>query len=125
MPDQKSIIAKIEEAILKSTKPKYMYSLDEINKFLEKKLKKDAKPPKSIFKSMDFNGMESQIILTAPLAGEAYMLIHSVLAAFIISIIMYGEFKKGIKFSLPLSAASFGIFYLITTFGGNLFMGGF
>ena len=58
MPDQKSIIAKIEEAILKSTKPKYMDSLDEINKFLEDKLNKDAKPPKSIFKSMDFNGME-------------------------------------------------------------------
>ena len=35
-----------------------MDSLDEINKFLEDKLKKDAKPPKSIFKSMDFNGME-------------------------------------------------------------------
>lgn len=69
-------------------------------------------------------GMDSQIILTAPLAGEVYMMIHSVLAAFIISIIMYGEFKKGIKFSLPLVAASFGIFYIISTFGGTLLMGG-
>ena len=70
-------------------------------------------------------GMESEIILTAPVAGEIYLVIHSLLVGFIISLIMYGEFKKGIKFSLPLSAASFGIFYLITTFGGNLFMGGF
>ena len=41
------------------------------------------------------------------------------------AIIMYGEIKKGIKFSLPLAAASFGIFYVISTFGGNLLMGGF
>ena len=73
---------------------------------------------------MQSYGMESQIILTAPLAGEAYMLIHSVLAAFIISIIMYGEFKKGIKFSLPLATASFGIFYVISTFGGTMLLGG-
>ncbi|MEE1128987.1 MAG: type II secretion system F family protein [Methanobrevibacter sp.] len=70
-------------------------------------------------------GMESEIILTAPLAGEIYLIIHSVLVGFIIGLIVYGEFKKGIKFSLPLVAVSFGIFYLITTFGGNLFMGGF
>ncbi len=69
--------------------------------------------------------MESEIIITAPIAGEIYLIIHSVLVAFIISIIMYGEVKKGIKFSLPLAAASFGIFYMISTFGGNLLMGGF
>ena len=74
---------------------------------------------------MQSYGMESEIILTAPIAGEIYLIIHSVLVAFIISIIMYGEFKKGIKFSLPLAAASFGIFYMISTFGGNLLMGGF
>lgn len=70
-------------------------------------------------------GMESEIILTAPIVGEIYLIIHSILVAFIISIIMYGEFKKGIKFSLPLVAASYGIFYLISTFGGTLLMGGF
>ena len=70
-------------------------------------------------------GMESDIILTAPLAGEIYLIIHSVLVGFIIGLIMYGEFKKGIKFSLPLATASFGIFYLISTFGGSLLMGGF
>ncbi len=74
---------------------------------------------------MQSYGLESEIILTAPIAGEIYMLIHSVLVGFIISIIMYGEIKKGIKFSLPLAAASFGIFYVISTFGENLLMGGF
>ena len=70
-------------------------------------------------------GMESEIIMTAPLAGEIYLIIHSALVGFIIGLLMYGELKKGIKFSLPLVAASFGIFYLISTFGGSLLMGGF
>ena len=70
-------------------------------------------------------GIESEIILTAPLAGEIYLIIHSALVGFIISLIMYGELKKGIKFSLPLVAASFAIFYFISTFGGSLLMGGF
>lgn len=80
----------------------------------------------SVYSSfMQSYGMESDIILTAPFAGEIYLIIHSVLVSFIISLIMYGEFKKGIKFSLPLATASFGIFYVISTFGGSLFMGGF
>ena len=70
-------------------------------------------------------GMESEIIITAPIAGEIYLIIHSILVGFIISIIMDGEVKKGVKYSLPLVVASFGIFYLISTFGGTLLMGGF
>lgn len=79
----------------------------------------------SVYSSfMQGYGMESEIILTAPIAGELYMVIHSVLVAFIISIIMYGDVKKGIKFTLPLACSSFGIFYFISTFGGSLLMGG-
>lgn len=73
---------------------------------------------------MQSYGMESEIILTAPVAGEMYLVIHSVLVAFIISIIMYGDVKKGIKFSLPLAASSFGIFYFISNFAGSLLLGG-
>ena len=69
-------------------------------------------------------GMDSDIILTAPIAGELYLVIHSILVAFIISIIMYGDVKKGIKFFLPLAVSAFGIFYFISTFGGSLLMGG-
>ena len=74
---------------------------------------------------MQSYGMESEIILTAPVAGEVYLIIHSILVGFIISIIMDGDVKKGVKYSLPLATASFGIFYFISTFGGNLLMGGF
>ena len=74
---------------------------------------------------MQSYGMESEIILTAPIAGEIYLIIHSFLVGFIISIIMYGNVKKGIKFSMPLAVASFGIFYVISTFGENLLLGGF
>ena len=74
---------------------------------------------------MQSYGMDSEIIFTAPVVGELYLIIHSVLVAFIISIIMYGDVKKGIKFSLPLTVSSFGIFYFISTFGGSLLMGGF
>ena len=70
-------------------------------------------------------GMTADIVFSAPIAGEIYLLIHSVLVAFIISLIMYGDLKKGVKFSLPLLAASYGIFYFISTFGGSLLMGGF
>lgn len=73
---------------------------------------------------MQSYGMESAIILSAPVAGELYLVIHSVLVAFIISIIMYGDFKRGIKFSLPLAVASFAMFYFISNFGGSLLMGG-
>ena len=74
---------------------------------------------------MQSYGMESEIILNAPIVGEIYLVIHSILVGFIISIIMYGDIKKGFKFSLPLASASFGIFYVISTFGGNLLIGGF
>ena len=68
-------------------------------------------------------GIESEIILIAPMAGEIYLIIHSLLVGLIISIIMYGNIKKGIKFSLPLATVSFGVFYLISTFGSALLMG--
>lgn len=50
-----SFISKIAEKILMSTKPGYMDLQDEVNEFLKTK---DDKPPKSIFKSFDFNGTE-------------------------------------------------------------------
>lgn len=72
---------------------------------------------------MQSYGLDSALIITAPLAGEIYLIIHSILVAFIVSIIMYGEIKKGVKFSLPLVVASFSVFYFISTFGGTLLMG--
>lgn len=54
---QKSFIAKIEEIILKYTKPDYMDSKDKVKDFLDDK-PVQSKPIKSIFKSISFNGMQ-------------------------------------------------------------------
>ena len=56
MTAKKSIIAKIEEAILNFTKPDYMDSKEKVDDFLI--TKPNQKPPMSIFKSIDFNGMK-------------------------------------------------------------------
>ena len=72
---------------------------------------------------MQSYGQSSELILVAPVAGEIYLIIHSVLVGFIISIILYGDVKKGIKFSIPLACAAFGIFQLISNFGGSMLMG--
>ena len=55
---EKSFIAKISEIILKYTKPKYMDSKEAVDEFLAEKSKTQDKPVKSIFKSMNFNGMQ-------------------------------------------------------------------
>lgn len=67
-------------------------------------------------------GKQTQLILAAPFAGQIYLVIHSVLVGLIISIIMYGNVKKGIKFSVPLALVSYGIFYLISNFAGAMFL---
>lgn len=54
----KSFIAKIAEVILKSTKPDYMDHQDATADFLEKKSEIQNKRVKSIFKSVDLNGMQ-------------------------------------------------------------------
>ncbi|WP_458456925.1 alpha/beta hydrolase [Methanobrevibacter sp.] len=54
----KSFIARIEEKILKYTKPKYMDSKDEIDDFIKEKSKSPVKIPKAIFKSTSLNGMQ-------------------------------------------------------------------
>jgi len=53
----KSIIAKIEEFILKHTKPKYMDSKSKVEDFLSKNPKRNPFINK-FFKSIDFNGMQ-------------------------------------------------------------------
>ena len=67
-------------------------------------------------------GKQTQLILAAPFAGQIYLVIHSVLVGLIVSIIMYGNVKKGIKFSVPLALVSYGIFYLISNFAGAMFL---
>ena len=56
MQGKKSFIAKVEEAILRFTKPDYMDSKEKVEDFL--KNHSDHEPPRSIFKSIDFNGTQ-------------------------------------------------------------------
>ena len=55
---EKSFIAKIEEKILRFTKPEYMDSKEKIDSFLKDKFESIDKPPQSFFKSIDFNGTQ-------------------------------------------------------------------
>lgn len=59
----------------------------------------------------------SAISEVAPLAAEIYLIVHSILAGFLIALIMYGDVKKGVKFSIPITVSAFLVFYLINTFG--------
>lgn len=68
-------------------------------------------------------GNTSQLIQIAPLAGEIYLIIHSVLVGLIISIIIYGEIKKGVKFSIFLVIGAYCIFYFISNFAGTMLVG--
>lgn len=54
----KSFIAKIEEKILKFTKPDYMTSQEKIDSYLHEKSETPEKAVKSAFNSTDFNGMQ-------------------------------------------------------------------
>ena len=56
-------------------------------------------------------GKSAQIIQVAPVVGQIYLLIHSFLVGLIISIIMYGSYKKGFKFSLVLVFISYGVYF--------------
>ena len=56
MSGNKSFIAKVEEAILRFTKPDYMDSKEKVDDFL--KNPSGNKPPRGIFKSRDFNGTQ-------------------------------------------------------------------
>ena len=58
MTGKKSFIANVEEAILRFTKPDYMDSKRSVDDFLKDKLNAQEKPVKSIFKSININGMQ-------------------------------------------------------------------
>ena len=58
MARKKSFIARMEEAILRLNKLKFMDSKENADNFLNDKLNAPDKPVKSVFKSVDFNGTQ-------------------------------------------------------------------
>ena len=67
-------------------------------------------------------GKGTELAEISNIAAGSYIVIHSILVGFIIGLVMYGDFKKGIKFSIPLTIAAYGIFYVVSNFGA-VFMG--
>ena len=64
-------------------------------------------------------GKGTELIETSKIAASSYIIIHSILAGLIIGLVMYGDFKKGIKFSIPLTVLAYGIFFIISNFGAG------
>ena len=66
-------------------------------------------------------GKGGAICEVAPIAAEIYLVIHSICAGFLIALIMYGDLKKGIRYSIPIVSSAFLVFYLINNFGAGFF----
>ena len=66
-------------------------------------------------------GKGGSICEVAPLAAEIYLIIHSILAGFLIALIVYGDLKKGLRYSIPITCSAFLVFYLINNFGPAFF----
>ena len=66
-------------------------------------------------------GKGGAICEVAPLAAEIYLIIHSICAGFLIALIMYGDLKKGIRYSIPITSSAFLVFYMINNFGAGFF----
>jgi archaeal flagellar protein FlaJ len=72
---------------------------------------------------MTYNSFIASIGKPNPLAGVAviaaggYILIHSVIAALLIGIVMYGSARKGVKYALLLAPGAYGIFYVMQIVG--------
>ena len=64
-------------------------------------------------------GKGGAICEVAPLAAEIYLIIHSILAGFLIALIMYGDLKKGVRYSIPITCSAFLVFYIISNFGAG------
>ncbi len=62
-------------------------------------------------------GKPNPLADAAYIAASGYIIIHSIIAGLLIGVVLYGSARKGIKFSLLLAPAAFGIFYVIKTFG--------
>ncbi len=58
-------------------------------------------------------GKVNPLLDSAATAAGGYIIIHSIIVGLLIGVILYGSARKGVKFSLLLAPAAFGIFYVI------------
>ncbi|MTK64487.1 MAG: type II secretion system F family protein [Methanobacterium sp.] len=65
-------------------------------------------------------GKVNPLAEVAYISAAGYLIIHSIIAGLLIGIVLYGSARKGIKYCLVLVPMAFGIFYVISTYGGIL-----
>jgi flagellar protein FlaJ len=65
-------------------------------------------------------GRVNPLAEAASISASGYIIIHSIIAGLLIGIVLYGSARKGVKFSLALVPVAYGIFYVISTYGGLL-----
>lgn len=65
-------------------------------------------------------GQNNPILSSALQVAELYIIIHSFLVGFIISLILYGRIKRGLIFSIPLVFISYLIFFIVSRFAINI-----
>jgi flagellar protein FlaJ len=62
-------------------------------------------------------GKPNPLLSASILAATGYIIIHSIIAGILIGIVLYGSARKGVKYSLLLAPAAYGIFYVIMAIG--------
>lgn len=66
-------------------------------------------------------GKNNSLLSIAPVLSGIYIIIHSFLVGFIVSLILYGNLKRGFYYGLPLMIVAYLIFYIVSNIGLSLF----
>lgn len=70
-------------------------------------------------------GRINPLIGIMPIVSIGYIIIHSILISFLLSIVMYSNYKKALQFSLIILPTSLGIYYISGIFFKTILLGGF
>lgn len=69
-------------------------------------------------------GRSNPLIGIMPIVSIGYIIIHSILISFLLSIVMYSNYKKSLQFMLLITPASVGIYYFAGLFFKTIILGG-
>lgn len=69
-------------------------------------------------------GRTNPLIGIMPIVSIGYIIIHSILISFLLSIVMYSNYKKALQFSLIIIPTSLGIYYISGIFFKTVLLGG-
>lgn len=69
-------------------------------------------------------GRINPLIGIMPIVSIGYIIIHSILISFLLSIVMYSNYKKALQFSLIILPTSLGVYYISGIFFKTVLLGG-